>query len=782
MERENFYILLDLSLDPPQTDPDVIKEAIKKKKAEWSKLRNHPTKGLQAQKNISLISEIEKVMLDPQLRAQELEAAKGVIKKGKESKYPEIDRHIDILMGKGYIAPEEIIKLANVHGLSQSDIQDRINRKKQEKFGHIDRAISLRMDKGYITEAEISKIAKRYSLTEKDVRGRARCPIKKNEKEQSDVKPRQIDKSLEKTINDNLKILGKSSLYDFLDLPESADLESLKAQAGRKKKELSNISKKDATVTAGNTLAGHCMTIFKNDESRNSYDISLARSRLASLDSDIDIAAIQGRIRPEYYDVLLQKAMEFGMDKEEANSYINAYCERKGYKIEKAPQKRKKQLIIGGTLAAAIIVITVAGFILSAIHQKQVRKYEFQTLMAKVRQQQEPENKLQLLGKYLTSHQSNEYLNKVEQEIKKIQNQIKEQKYAAVMAKADGFKEADAYEKAAQVYQQFIDNNPDSPYIKNAKEQITNMASLSENRDYEQLKTIMTDGAPDEKIAAARSYLKNYPKGRHKDQVSQVIDNMSGEYFIFIKNRLNECEKQENWDKSIELCNSYIDIYDNSHTDQLKQLLPKYEKHQKDTQAFAMLKKRAAAQGDDYQAAKQIYQDYLEAYPDTTVADDIRKELAQLDEWIQQKRINTAKKSIRDDLSLVNDRFVEKTKGVVLDRNTGLMWTLVDSSLTRPDECITYDMAQKYVKNLSYGGYSDWQLPTPDQLAGIYKNKPFFPGKASIWYWTSESYSSYSEGWHKIVDTVTGKNSTDWEIIRRDAAECGTVRAVRNPE
>src|SRR6056297_1173264 len=287
MERENFYILLDLSINPPETDAAVIKQTIKKKQAEWSKLRNHPTKGLQAQKNISLIPEIEKVMLDPQLRAEELEAAKQVIKQGKESKYPEIDRHIDILMGKGFLAQEEVIKLATVHGLSQNEIQDRINAKKQEKFGHIDRAISLRMDKGYITEAEIAKIAKRYSLAEEDVRGRVRCPIKKDEKEQSDVKPRHIDKSLEKTINDNLKILGKSSLYDFLDLPESADLESLQTQASRKKKELANISKKDAMVTAGNTLAGHCMTIFKTDESRNAYDISLARSRLASLDSDL---------------------------------------------------------------------------------------------------------------------------------------------------------------------------------------------------------------------------------------------------------------------------------------------------------------------------------------------------------------------------------------------------------------------------------------------------------------------------------------------------------------
>lgn len=782
MERENFYILLDLSLDPPETDPDVIQKTIRKKQAEWSKLRNHPTKGLQAQKNISLIPEMEKVMLDPQLRAEELEAAKGEIRKGKESKFPEIDRHIDILMGKGFVAPEEISKLATKHGLAQSDIQDRINRKKQEKFGHIDRAISLRMDKGYITEGEIAKIAKRYSLTEEQVRSRVRCPIKKDDKEKVEGRPRHLDKSLEKTINDNLKILGKSSLYDFLDLPESADLESLKAQASRKKKELANISRKDAMVTAGNTLAGHCMTIFKNNESRNAYDISLARSRLAALDSDIDIAAINGKVRPEYYEVLVQKALEFGMDEEEAHSYINAYCGRKGYKVEKAPDKRKKQLIMAGALAAAVILVIAGGLIFSNIYQDQIQKSEYQSMMAEVRQQPTPENKIKLLNEYLSSHAGSEYLSDVREEIQTIREQIKKQKYADVMEKADRFKEDGEYEKAAGVYQQFIDRNPDNNYINQAKKQIDSMESLAEERDYERVKAFMAKGATDEKIAAAQSYLENHPNGSHKEQISEFVDDMSSEYFIFVKNRLNECEKKESWNECIQLCNTYIELYDNSHTDQLKQLLPKYEKHRKDKQAFAMLKEKAAEKGDDYQAAKQIYQDYLEAYPDTTAKEDIQAELAALDQQIRQKRINTAKQNIRANLRSANDRFVEKTDGVVLDKKTDLMWTLLDSSITRSDECITYDRAQEYVKNLSTGGYSDWRLPTPDQLAAIYKKKPFFPAKDTNWYWSSENYSSYSDGWHKIVDTVTGENATDWDVVRREAKECGTVRAVRKAE
>ncbi|MFW5975437.1 MAG: hypothetical protein ACOCP6_01625, partial [Desulfosalsimonas sp.] len=163
MERENFYILLELSCDPPETDPEVIEKAITKKQSEWSRLRNHPTKGLHAQKCINMIPEIRRVMKDDALRAKEAEAASELLTRDRESKYPEIDRHIDILMGKGYVTPEEKIRLASVHGLDESQIQDRLNARKNEKYSRIDQQITLRMAKGYLTESEVEKIAKRNS-------------------------------------------------------------------------------------------------------------------------------------------------------------------------------------------------------------------------------------------------------------------------------------------------------------------------------------------------------------------------------------------------------------------------------------------------------------------------------------------------------------------------------------------------------------------------------------------------------------------------------------------
>ena len=59
---------------------------------------------------------------------------------------------------------------------------------------------------------------------------------------------------------------------------------------------------------------------------------------------------------------------------------------------------------------------------------------------------------------------------------------------------------------------------------------------------------------------------------------------------------------------------------------------------------------------------------------------------------------------------------------VVLDNNTGLMW-----QQTIPTEQDTWYYAVSYCDGLTYAGYSDWRLPTPQELLTIVDNSKYFP-------------------------------------------------------
>ncbi len=60
-------------------------------------------------------------------------------------------------------------------------------------------------------------------------------------------------------------------------------------------------------------------------------------------------------------------------------------------------------------------------------------------------------------------------------------------------------------------------------------------------------------------------------------------------------------------------------------------------------------------------------------------------------------------------------RFVAYDNGTVLDTSTNLMWAAKDIGSS-----ISWASAKSYCENYRGGGYSDWRMPTQDELAGLY--------------------------------------------------------------
>ncbi|MBC2715984.1 MAG: DUF1566 domain-containing protein [Desulfobacteraceae bacterium] len=781
MQRENYYIILELSVDPPENDHKVIEKTIQNKKVEWSRLRNHPTKGLQVQKFVNMIPDIQKVMLDETLRKKEAQAASELMEAGKENIISEIDGHIDILMGKGYITKEDIIRLAKIHGLSQTEITDRITEKKNTKYSRIDQLISLRMGKGYITEDEVVKIAKKNTMDPKEIRNRIRGPIVKDEKEADSLKIQPVDKSIEKTINDNLKIIVKTSLYHFLGMSENSDLKALQEKAGQKKKELATTGKKDAVVTAGITLTGHCLTIFKSDEARLAYDISLARAKIAALDSDINIAAINKKIRHEYFDALIDKAVEYGMDRMEASSYIRSFCQKKKYGIEQKPEKKRLFVTAAAASALAVVIMVAGFFVFSKIHHKNVLKSDYQQLIKKVGAQTKPDQKIRLLKKYVNNHVKSEYSVDAKNRISQIELQINSKKLDQILKQADQLIEAEKLDDALAFYNRHLTQELHKESKKTVNQRIKNVLALIEKRDFKELTTVALKGEPDQKIEIFQKYLKTHSNGKNKDQVKSLINEMSVEYFIYVKKKLAFYEQHEKWEDCVRLCQSYIGIYDNSNSDQLKQQLPEYQENIRNKKIYISLVEKADKHGTNYDAASQVFKDYLEAYPESSITKKIKKDIKRLNDLMSIQNINQAANAIRLQFAETKGRFVEKHPGVIIDTKTGLMWSMLDSDITKPDTCLNYEEGKRYVESLTTGGFTDWRLPAPEELVGIFNTSPTFPVNGKKSYWTSENYSGYSDGWQIQVTTFSSEYSTRWEITQKNALECGVVRAVRSP-
>ena len=61
------------------------------------------------------------------------------------------------------------------------------------------------------------------------------------------------------------------------------------------------------------------------------------------------------------------------------------------------------------------------------------------------------------------------------------------------------------------------------------------------------------------------------------------------------------------------------------------------------------------------------------------------------------------------------NRFVASEDNTVLDSETGLMWATQDNEVDT-----NWDAAKSYCENYSAGDYTDWRLPTLEELGTIY--------------------------------------------------------------
>lgn len=662
MEKENYYLLLDLSIDPPENDKNVIQKAIKKKQTQWSRYRNHPTKAIQAKRYIGLIPEIRKVMGDPELRKNEAKMARLILQKRDQEKFAKLDRHLSIVMGKDGPDQKVIGKLVALHtGLGAEKVRDRIAKKttlikiereieallskgditdkkaaglaksykaapakieelagriKKQRFAEIDKYLSIRIRRGYITQKAIAGLAKLYSVGDDEINRRVKCPVRKESGRKKD-KPKPLDRTIEKLINDNLRIVKKSSLYAFLDIAPSASLEKLQERAKQKDNEVRSISQKDAMATASAVLAGHCIAIFRTDQTRNSYELTRMLANISEFEAEIDISEIDGKIKPHSLNMLVRSAVQIGMDPDEAFDYIEDYAKVRKWDIGSTPRKRKFRMMVAAAVFSAILLVIGAVFGVKYFMERQERN-EFNELMTSIERMRDPDKKEALIKKYLKGKKKGDFTARAEKKLVEVREEIVQADYRKTVAATKKLVAAGNLEKAVGKYKAYIGKHPRSEYTGQFKEDIDRLSAEIDERDHAALNAVADKGY-DEKIEAYHGYLEKHPDGKYKAEVGSLISETINAHFKILKKDLTDCEAKKEWEKCITLAGTYIEKYkDHEYASELKKMRAAFENHLKHQSDLDELGSKAEEKGMDYIAAIKVYEEYLQANPESS--------------------------------------------------------------------------------------------------------------------------------------------------------------------
>ncbi|MBN2694648.1 ankyrin repeat domain-containing protein [bacterium] len=296
--KENFYILLELNLTPPEESESVILEAIQNKQRDWSKLRNHPSKGREAQYFLSLLKEMKVVMLDP------------------------VQRKIE--------ANDALKKTVSDKKRDEEDLDD---------------VIRIVSSKSFVLESELSEIFRKFpNFSENEIKNRIPVSIKKEslnttssikkEGRVSDLKPEGLlSDSIVKKIDESLMFLKKKDIYDFLGLNQNSNLIILRKKAEELYLQNNRVSNKTAEVTSTSELLGFSTSIFKSDESKKQYDDTLRYYNLKQLDRFIEIAGIDGSIHPAELDEIVKQARLFSISEKDCQNYVESFCNSRGWSL-----------------------------------------------------------------------------------------------------------------------------------------------------------------------------------------------------------------------------------------------------------------------------------------------------------------------------------------------------------------------------------------------------------------------------------------------------------------
>lgn len=116
---------------------------------------------------------------------------------------------------------------------------------------------------------------------------------------------------------------------------------------------------------------------------------------------------------------------------------------------------------------------------------------------------------------------------------------------------------------------------------------------------------------------------------------------------------------------------------------------------------------KIAAQREKLKQERELFEQRKALAEEQRKLEEEKKQLA-----MAQRPSVSAVKEIRRD-----GRFIAYDNGTVLDTKTNLMWAAKDNGSN-----INWANAKSYCENYRGGGYSDWRMPTQDELAGLYNS------------------------------------------------------------
>ncbi len=293
MDTDNFFFILGLPFSPVP-DTATVEEAIAKKQSEWSRQLNNPSKKDNAKKYLADIGPMRMLLFNPDTRATLAQQAQNI----QQEKLSEIEKNLKLSVSGEKLSKQDINYLLNQYRIYQ------------------------------ITEQDIQNLYKNI-LKSRNKKQNTKSPLEKFWDSIELPNKFQMD-----NVDAQLKILGKETLYEFLNMPKQTAVHRLIGILDDKEKTLRESAITDQNE-AGKKLCGFARDIFSSEEEQEKYDNYLDLKTWKDFHQPIDFNADTNEKNVVQVDFLSRFFQELpeGTDYEEIAKAVSLYCRFRKYRI-----------------------------------------------------------------------------------------------------------------------------------------------------------------------------------------------------------------------------------------------------------------------------------------------------------------------------------------------------------------------------------------------------------------------------------------------------------------
>lgn len=311
-------------------------------------------------------------------------------------------------------------------------------------------------------------------------------------------------------------------------------------------------------------------------------------------------------------------------------------------KTEAAGTKGSKKTLVFVAAALVILASAVVAFVFLGGSSDE---RAFKKAMALVEKTDLFQEKETIIKTFMDQHKDSDYFDKARSRLDELKKEKATKEYELAkleiskLAMDEGF-----VEKAKSILNSYLRANPDSVFKEDVSERLLKLSEEYEEACFAEIGK--GDKDSEARAEALSGFISKFPGGKHFDEAKRLLVGVEEEYYQLLVSMSDGCIEKDDFSPCVNKIESYRK---NFGKDSRKYAIENLMANMSGGRDLAILQQKADALGDDFEAKRKLYYDYLRANTDNTdarrqakaIIDGLEKSIEDRKDWESTKNYAT---------------------------------------------------------------------------------------------------------------------------------------------